>query len=159
MFSANLCYMNSNIWGAWSAFIMNNPRHYVLQGKPKPNTKCFIHNSCSNWSILWNWGTIQGKCLCRHFMSLVLYVTGECRLGDLSNSTQHCMALWLSVEDSFLSIPSGIGVLHWTVSLEPVPIPLLSTPFPPKCQFQLHTGGHLGWNCLITVGGNLRKYD
>lgn len=89
----------------------------------------------------------SGKMLVQTYsMSLgqVLYVTEGCRLRDLSNSTQDSMALWIPVEDNFLSVSSGIGVLHWTVSLEPVPIPLLSTSIPPKYLFQQHIGCHLG---------------
>lgn len=154
MFSANLRYIKANIWGAWNAFITNNPRHYILQGEPKPYTKCFIQKSCLNWSILWNRGTISRENTSAdlfHEPGPGVVCDGRVQTGGLvqQHSRQHgigapsrgqlCIYF---LRDRCSSLGSVLG----------------ATFTPPKCLFQQHTGSHLGWNYLIIVGGNSREY-
>lgn len=90
---------------------------------PNPTRNASFKNPVQTGASYETEERFPGKILVQTYsMSLaqVLYVTGGCRPGDLSNSTQDSMALRPPAEDNFVSISSGIGVLRWAVSLEPL---------------------------------------
>lgn len=104
-----------------------------------------LQKSYSNWSILWNWGTISRGNVCAvlfHRPEQGVVWAGRVHTGDLLNSTPDSMALWPLVEDNFVFVSSRIGVRRTMCLAHYPPRFLFPLPFLPNV-FQQHTGSHL----------------
>lgn len=150
--------MRANVLGAWNTFTWINLDIIFSKVNPNPPWGTSLENPIQTGAFCETEEQFPGNLFVRPYsigLGQVLYVMGGCRLGNLPHSTADSMTLWPPMEDNFVSVSSRTGVLHWTVSLSPLTIPLLlSTSLPPKCLFQQHMQPFTGWNYLITVGGN-----